>query len=182
MFAHAITGCDTVCGLYNQGKKALAVLENDDNWDCLSVFSEPGSNKDEIARVGELFLLKLYGAGVKSKSLDKQRYITYFRSVHRTSLTSSGFKLESLPPTSAATKFHSYRAYLAVKQWQGNEMPPTEWGWQYRDGLLVPIETDRMQGWMWKTMYFYKSGLECTLSCTVCNGHNCKNSPVIDLE
>jgi len=58
-------------------------------------------------------------------------------------VTSSGFKLQSLPPTSAATKFHSYRAYLAVQQWQGNEMPSTEWGWQYRDGLLVPIETDR---------------------------------------
>ena len=140
--------------------------------------------------------MKLYGAGVKSKSLDKRRYIMYFRSVHRTSVTSSGFKLQSLPPTSAATKFHSYRAYLAVQQWQGNEMPSTEWGWQYRDGLLVPIETDRpvapdqvlkriscgCKVGCGKRCTCYKSGLECTLLCTVCNGHNCKNSPVIDLE
>ena len=69
-------------------------------------------------------------------------YILYTRSVSRSSL-SSGFKLESLPPTSAAVKFHSYRAYLAVQQWIGNNLGPTDWGWQHRDGILVPLTTDR---------------------------------------
>jgi len=142
-----------------------------------------------------LFLLKLYGAA-RSKTLDKLRYLMYYRSVHRTSLTSSTFKLESLPPTSAAAKFHSYRAYLAVQQWQGNEMQPTEWGWQYREGLLVPIETDRpvapekvlkmiscgCKVGCGKRCTCYRSGLECNLLCSVCNGHNCKNSRVIDLD
>ena len=37
---------------------------------------------------------------------------------------SSGFKLESLPPTTAAAMFHSYRAYIAVQQWMGNNLSP----------------------------------------------------------
>ena len=86
-------------------------------------------------------MLKLYGA-VTSTPLDKLRYIVYTRSVSRPSL-SSGFKLESLPPTSAAAKFHSNRAYLAVQQWIGDNLGPTDWGWQYRDGMLVPLTTDR---------------------------------------
>lgn len=53
-------------------RRALPVLKNGDNWDCLSVYLQFGSNQDEIGRVAELFLLKLYGTGVKSKSPDKQ--------------------------------------------------------------------------------------------------------------
>ena len=88
-----------------------------------------------------MFLLKLYGA-VRLTSLDNLCYILYTRSVSRSSL-SSGFKLESLPPTVAAAKFHSYRAYLAVQQWLWNNFCPTDWGWQYWDGSLVPLTTDR---------------------------------------
>ena len=47
------------------------------------------------------------------------------------------------PPTATAAKFHSYRAYLAVQQWIGNKLCPTDWGWQYRDGGLVPLTTDQ---------------------------------------
>jgi hypothetical protein len=100
MFIHAITGCDTVSALYNQGKKkALALFGGDDNWNCLDVFTGADSSHEDIARVGEVFLLQLYGAR-QVKSLDKYRYMMYFRSVNRTSISSSGFKLESLPPTS----------------------------------------------------------------------------------
>lgn len=196
MFVHAITGCDTVSAIYNQGKKrALQLFDSDDNWDCLSVFSQSDSIQDEIARVGELFLLKLYGA-VRSKSLDKHRYVMYFRSTRRASLSSSGFKLESIPPTSAAAKFHSYRTYHAVQQWQGNELPPCEWGWEYREGKLVPIYTDRpvapekvlkmvscgCKVGCGKSCGCYKARMECTIMCTGCSGYNCKNSHVLDVQ
>ena len=32
---------------------------------------------------------------------------------------SPGFKLTSLPPTAAGAKFHSYRAYPVLQQWNG---------------------------------------------------------------
>ena len=120
-------------------KRALEVLRSYGDQDSLNTFTEPRSTPEYyyIANVGERFLLKLYGA-VRSTWLNKLRYILYTRSVSRSSL-SSGFKLESLPPTAAAARFHSYRAYLAVQQWIGNNVCPTDWGWQYRNGSLVSL-------------------------------------------
>ena len=92
--------------------------------DSLSTFTEPRSPPEDIINVGVRFLLKLYGA-VRSTSLDKLRYILYTRSVSRSSLTSR-FKLESLPPTAAAAKFHSHRAYIAVQQLLAE--PKQRWG------------------------------------------------------
>ena len=114
MFLHAISGCDPVSAPYMKGKKiALGVLHSYGDQDFLSTFTEPRSPSQDIINVGVRFLIKLYVA-VRSTSLDKRRYILYTRSVSRSSL-SSGFKLESLPPTAAAAKFHSYRAYIAVQ-------------------------------------------------------------------
>ena len=115
MFVHEISGSDTVSAPCMKGKKrALEVLRSYGDQDSLSTFTEPRNTSEDIANVEEKFLLKLYGV-VRSTSLDKLRYILYTRSVSRSSL-SSGFKLESLLPTAAAAKFHSYRAYLAEKQ------------------------------------------------------------------
>lgn len=143
LFLHAITGCDTVSALYDVGKmKAVSIIEGRNEWGMLDVFHQPSSSHEEVARVGEQFLLKLYGA-VQSTSLDMLRYVLYMRQVGRKSVYSSGVNLESLPPTSAATKYHSYRAYLAVQQWSGNELAPTEWGWKVQDGRLLPVATDQ---------------------------------------
>lgn len=144
---------------------------------------------------GELFLLKLDGV-VQSKSLDKHRYTMYFRSVHRASLSSSSFKLESLPPTSGVATLHSFRTYHTIQQWQGNDLPPIEWGWQQREGMLVPIETDRpvapekvlkmiscgCKTGCGKACGCYKAGLECSILCTVCTGLNCRNARAIDVQ
>ena len=107
----------------------------------VSTFTEPYSTPEDIANGGERFFIKLYGA-IRSITLDKLRYILYTRSISRSSL-SSGLKLESLPPTIAAAKFHPYRSYLAVQQWIVNNLCPADWCWQYRDGSLVPLTTDR---------------------------------------
>ena len=41
-------------------------------------------------------------------------------------ILSSGFKLESLAPTAAGAKFHSYRAYPVMQQWMGNNLSATD--------------------------------------------------------
>lgn len=97
----------TVSAFYNQVKKALPIMANGHNWECLSVFSLSDSTQDEIPGAEELFLLKLYGS-IRSKTLKKLRHLIYCRSVDRTFLTSSDFKIEFLPPTFADTKFHSH--------------------------------------------------------------------------
>ena len=44
----------------------------------------------------------------------------------------SHIKPQSLPPTSAAAKYHSFRVYLQVQEWKGSaaELHPRDWGWQ----------------------------------------------------
>ncbi len=56
---------------------------------------------------------------------------------------SSGFKLESLPPTAAGAKFHSYRAYPVLQQLMRNNFSPTDYGWQYRERIWIPLPADR---------------------------------------
>ena len=72
-----------------------------------------------------LFILKLYEA-IKSTLLDTLRYTMHSRSISQSSV-SSGFKLASLKPTATYTKFQSYRAYLAVKQWMVNIIIVSNW-------------------------------------------------------
>ena len=69
--AHAITGCDTISAMYSIGtKKAIDVLDKGD-WNMLDVFMQSNASADETARVGELFLLRLYNAKQSVTALDK---------------------------------------------------------------------------------------------------------------
>ena len=53
---------------------------------------------------------------------------------------SSWFKLASLPPTAAAAKFQSYRAYPAVRE---RERVVAKLSQTNSDGILIPSTTDR---------------------------------------
>ena len=86
MQCDAISGCDTVSApCMKRQRKALEMLRSYGDLDHLSTFTEPGSSHEEVANVGESFLLKLYGA-VRSTSLNKHRYIMYTRAIRRSSL------------------------------------------------------------------------------------------------
>ena len=127
--------CDTVSALLCQGKRRAFQLAQKEGLDFLDVFETSTSSKDDIARVGEQFLLKLYGArGIDT--LDKDRYTCYNRSISRSSLS---FKLASLPPTSAAAKQHSFRTYHSVQPWKGHQLDPTEFGWRIQDNTMVSV-------------------------------------------
>ena len=98
LFAHSVTGCDTVSALFGVGKKkAIDILDQYTDDDSLDVFTNETSSKEQIASVGEKFILKLYGAPKSVDKLDKQRYLSYNKSIRRSSLTTA-FKLESLHP------------------------------------------------------------------------------------
>ena len=192
MILHSITGSDTTSALFMKGKlKAIDVFEKDKDYNILDPFQTPGSTHEDIQASGEAFLLKLYG-GEKAASLDSLRYIMYKRLVSKTRLT-SGFKLETLPPTSAAAKFHSFRAYHTVQQWLGNDLSPLLWGWKLSNsGQLVPVETDkpvapdsllRMISCGCKTgcgrsCGCRKNGLSCSVMCSNCYGLTCSNIKV----
>ena len=88
---------------------------NGDNLDEWNVFLDGDSNADDIARAVEHFALQMYGAKV-SCSVHKLRYLTYDKAIGNSNLSTS-FKLECLPPTSAALRRHSYRTYHAAQHW-----------------------------------------------------------------
>ena len=192
MAVHALTGCDTVSAPFMHGKKkAMELLSATDNIEYLSTFTNPDSTHTQVASAGELFMLRLYGAD-RSQSLDNLRYIMYNRMIRKSSL-SSGFKLEVLPPTCAAAKFHSYRAFHTIQQWMGNHLNPIEWGWQYRSGTLVPVETDKTvapdrvlrlvscgcKTGCKKACGCRKAGLHCSAMCSNCHGQTCQNVEII---
>ena len=81
------------------------------------------------------------------ESSDEHRLInvvspcTLDRLVEHLLTQSSGFKLESLPPTSAGATFHSYRDYLVLQQLVGNICPRmTRVGSTGRGFLSNPLE------------------------------------------
>ena len=51
---------------------------------------------------------------------------------------------KSLPPTSAAAKFSSWRVFLQVNQWKDPQcyLLAEEWGWVLKDTGLHPVLTD----------------------------------------
>ena len=189
LYVHAITGCDTTSSIYMKGKvKCLDICSRED---CgyLDKFKSPDSTREEVAFAGEKFLLILYRASPRVKSLDEQRYILYNRSVSKASITSV-FKLESLPPSTAAAKFHCYRAYHTVQLWLGNELDPTEWGWRVSlTGILIPLETDKpvvpdnvlrmiscgCKSGCGRSCGCRRAGLKCSVMCSQCYGFMCSN-------
>jgi len=194
LIAHAITGCDTVSALYSMGKKKIVTVlsDNDKDYSFLDVFKKVDATKDEVAHAGEKLLLALYGANGSDDSLNKLRYTFYCKQLAKKCLTSQeGFQLQKLPPTSDAAKYHSYRAYLQVQQWQGNpDIIPTDWGWCFNDGKISPIIMDSevapgrilkliscgcKQGCR-KRCKCRSNGLKCTNLCSGCNGTSCSNS------
>lgn len=111
LFAHAVSGCDTTSAVFGKGKKrAWNVLkESPEMREVAKVFTNPSSLADAVAKAGEKFLLKIYNGG-ECTSLDELRCQLFARTLKRR----AAVELETLPPTSAACKQHSFRVYLQV--------------------------------------------------------------------
>ena len=81
-----------------------------------TVFDNSNATKAQIDKAGEAAFMVMYN-GKKLDTLDGLRYKKYCDKV-ATSLTQVDPK--SLPPTSAAAKFPSWRVFLQVNQWKGD--------------------------------------------------------------
>lgn len=109
-------------------------------------------------------------------------------------------KLETLPPTSSAADYHSFRVYHQVQFWLGNEKNPIEWGWHMtttglqpttaESGALVPDNIIHAISCSCKSdcksrCSCKKNGLFCTEVCANCHGEACDNvqiSMVVESE
>jgi hypothetical protein len=97
---------------------------------------------------------------------------------------------EKLPPTADATKFHSLRSYLQIKEWMGEALNPSDFGWKEEMGEYVPIMAivpaapqSLLEVVSCKCKTHCRSancscrryGLLCTLACGSCQDSLCEN-------
>ena len=191
LFLHAILGCDTTSQPYGIGKGNSLKKFRDckDFRDLAETFDSPSATTEEIATAGEQVLVRMYN-GKPGETLDYVRYKCFCAKVAR---NTSHIQPKTLPPTSAAAKFHSLRVYHQVQQWkgEGDNLLPEEWGWKESEGILVPVTTDLLPapddllciircncrtdcGTM--RCSCKKHGIACSIVCGNCKGSGCMNS------
>lgn len=153
----------------------------------LLVFNDPKADPSEVADAGRHFLLAMFGAK-NTEDLDCFRYQCYLKAIAKQPIHSL-FKLAALPPTSAASMQHSFRAYHQVQQWLNEKTNPLEWGWKKIGEHLRPITTVRpaapqellslvvctCKDECVRNCECRKSGLSCSSICGNCSGLGCAN-------
>ncbi|KAK7088764.1 hypothetical protein V1264_022644 [Littorina saxatilis] len=197
LFLHAFTGSDTTSRPYGVGKAAsMKKLRNNLQLQTLAeVFLQDNATLEDILSAGEKALVLLYN-GSSREGLDELRYRLFCSKV---AVGTTFVQVHTLPPTSAAARFHSMRVYLQVQEWMGLKvaMDPTDYGWKLEHGILVPVTTDLpaapadvlkvirctcKSGCDTKRCSCRKHGLECTSGCGECRGVGCCNSPLPSFE
>ena len=140
LFIHAIGGCDTTSHIHSIGKGTiLKKIQNDASLQAQAhIFQMPSLSKEMVATAGEKALILLYN-GKLNEGLDALRYRKF---CEKAAVGTSYVKPQTLPPTFASSKFHSYRVYHQIQQWCNREIPPDEWGWKQNNERYIPIMTD----------------------------------------
>lgn len=112
LFAHAFNGCDTTSRLYGIGKSvALKLIHTNETFQkCADLFMHLESTATEIEEAGEKAMVLLYG-GQELDLLNTFHYDLFQRQIAK---ATTFVHPQDLPPTSAATKFHSFRVFHQV--------------------------------------------------------------------
>ena len=188
LFLHAFTGCDTTSAIYGHGKTAaFKKMKNNKRLQeialSLNVQNRSHNQVEELGREA----LKILCGEKNEKTLSE---IRYSHLVDKIVKSQTFVRPEKLPPTESALKFHSYRVYLQIQSWKGNDLLPERWGWKLVDNELAPIPTDlppapqellelircKCNGdCSSRACSCRKSGLPCNDACINCDS-NCTNS------
>ena len=117
----------------------------------------------------KLFMYFSY-KGQETDTLAELRYAKFTQLL----TTSTTIDPSELPPTERAAHFHALRVHLQVAQWTTLDLRclhPTEWGWNFDCGKLVPIKTD-----LDPAPQFLLNFIRCNCKVTTrnpCGGLNC---------
>ena len=159
------------------------------------VFNSQESTKEEIEKAGDKAVVHLYG-GNEQDTLDTLRHKKFNEKV---ASRSSFIEPQSLPPTSAAAKYHSYRVFYQVCMWKSRDINllPEDWGWCKRNAIMFPIQTDlppapddllKVIRCCCQTecnsqrCNCRKHNLKCTQACGKCRGSDCSNGSVSQVD
>jgi hypothetical protein len=197
-FLHAVNGCDTTSRLFGTGKgaplKKVKITGDTGFKRAGNIFCSTGQNQQTVVEAGEKALVALLN-GKPGDSLDVLRYQRF---TEKSATAATAVQIHTLPPTSAAAKYHSLRVYFQVQEWicLEQKLDPLDWGWSLSNGRLEPKTTDRppapesllrvvrcdcsTSNCRTKQCTCKGLGLECTLACGECKGLSCENSPHIE--
>ena len=187
---HAFLGCDTTSRVHGIGKGASLKMFNvyPQFKEQAKVFKNTSSTSEEIASAGENALVLFYNE-ILGQRLDDLRYKRY-----QEKLATKTTKIEPkiLPPTSAASKYHSFRVHAQILQWKGEEVNVENWGWKAQDGRMIRVMTDLppapdtllrvvrcncATGCSTMRCSCRKHNIECSPpACGQCRGSSCTNS------
>ena len=140
LFLYAIIGCDTTSHLYGIGKGAsLIKFKSSLHFqEKAKMFNADSTTHMDITAAGEEMLVSLYN-GKQHEQLDALGYKSFCKKV---ATNVSHVHPHTLPPSSAAAKYHNLHVCFQIQQWKGYNLDPLEWGWEKRDGKLMSVHTD----------------------------------------
>ena len=142
LFIHSFIGCDTTSNVFGIGKELrlkkylkMVIFVN------VPVFTKSKDiSTDDIINYSEKNMTILFGRKLEGE-LNSIRLSIFYHTVTR---IVKFVKPVNLPPTSAATKYHSPRTYQQIQVWKGRtDLPPEEWGYAVKGNRLLAIHTDK---------------------------------------
>ncbi|GBN82927.1 hypothetical protein AVEN_250337-1 [Araneus ventricosus] len=104
----------------------------------VSIFHDEKACPDDIDDTGQEVLIALYGR----KKSEETSYSRIFK-LFQKSLVKINFNSVFLPPTTAAAREHSLRAYLQVQLWSGFAKRPSDWFWKEIKHILFSVTTHK---------------------------------------
>ena len=117
IFVHAILGCDTTSRLHGLGKASSLkmVTKNEQFLRLAHLFcGDAYTLKEGIIKAGEDVLVYLYN-GSEQDDLNSLRYKRFCEKVKS---GSKAVEAKCLPPTSAASRYHSLRVFFQINVWR----------------------------------------------------------------
>ena len=112
-----------ITALWNRESSALKRFQSNRLFcEQVKVFTAMSVTQSDVIAAGEQALMILYN-GEPEESLDAWRYKLFTEKV---ATNTTCVLPQTLPPTSAAAKYHSLRVYFQIQEWNGcdNEMQP----------------------------------------------------------
>ena len=202
LLIHAISGSDTTSCLFGHGKVSVfhKLSKATDIEPLVNILESPTSCPDEVMTAGCGLLALMYGGRIH----DQLNHLRYSMYMHATATSTQLPRLERLPPTENAARFHIYRVHLQTVHWRSlstTDMDPQEWGWRLHEGRYIPIANDKniappdimkvvcckcsteaRKPCGGKTCLCQKYGLTCISACKNCNGSSCENAGDIHMD
>ena len=194
LFIHSFLGCDTTSQIFGIAKDRLVKKMSKRALSSAKVFYNENAAKQDIVDAGQTILLELYNRRAVD-CLDKLRYKTFMEKVRS---GRSAIELKNLPVTLDAATQHFFRSYYQIQQWLNREaINPLEWGWRVLNEAMWPVgmvkdpapeellELIRCKcrsDCSTKRCSCRAHGLECSVSCSDCNGVSCLNHKTVDVD